>query len=111
MSTVTEVLAEVEAQPAVFTPQGDGLNDEVQISYTLFRLLASAEVEVEVFTLSGKRVYRASLQGQGAGRHRVAWDGRDDRGQLVGPGLYLVRVAVETDAGREAQVQTVAVVY
>ena len=110
-SSLGSVLAKVEAQPAVFTPQGDGVNDEVQIGYTLFRLLETAEVEVEVFTLSGKRVYHSSLTRQGAGRHRVAWDGRDDQGQLVGPGLYLVRVEVKTDEGREAQVQTMAVVY
>jgi len=105
------VLADVEVHPAVFTPQGDGINDQVAINYTLFRLLAATEVEVEIFTLSGRPVWRQALGTRQAGRHQVVWDGRDDRGQLVAPGIYLVRMRVETDQGPFAQVRNLAVVY
>ncbi|MBT5325540.1 MAG: hypothetical protein HOL51_05385 [Gemmatimonadetes bacterium] len=105
------VLADVEVHPAAFTPQGDGINDQVAINYTLFRLLAATEVEVEIFTLSGRPVWRQALGTRQAGRHQVVWDGRDDRGQLVAPGIYLVRMRVETDQGPFAQVRNLAVVY
>ena len=109
------VLAEVRVEPAVCTPQGDGINDRVQINFNLFRILGEAEVEVEVevevFNLLGQRVWRAVQRGREAGRHAVVWDGRDRTGLLVGPGLYLVAVGVETDEGRERKLRSVAVVY
>ena len=105
------VLAEVRVEPAVCTPQGDGINDRVLINYNLFRILGEAEVEVEVFNLLGQQVWRAVQRGREAGRHAVVWDGRDRTGLLVGPGLYLVAVGVETDEGRERKLRSVAVVY
>ena len=108
------VLAAMEVDPNAFTPQGDAVNDEVQIGYTLLKVLGAPEVVVEVFDLRGRclwRVWRAGPSGREAGRHAVLWDGRDQSGRLVGPGLYLVRVAVETDRQREERMACVAVVY
>jgi hypothetical protein len=56
-------------------------------------------------------VRRLAHETKGAGRHRVAWDGRDDRGDLVAPGIYLVRVEVNADTGRRARVLPLAVAY
>ena len=105
------VLGQLEVQPVGFTPQGDGLNEQVQISYTLFRVLAAAEVEVEVVALNGERVWHRRMGRQGNGRHSVEWDGRAAAGQLVEPGLYLARVQVKTDQGRFARLQPIAVIY
>ena len=105
------VLAAMEVEPAVFTPQGDAVNDEVQIGYTLLKVLGAPEVTVAVFDLRGRCLWRAGPSGREAGRHAVLWDGRDQAGRLVGPGLYLVRVVVETDRQREERMECVAVVY
>ena len=105
------VLGQLEVQPAGFTPQGDGLNEQTHISYTLFRVLAAAEVEVEVVSLNGKRVWHRRMGKQRNGRHSVEWDGRDTAGKLVAPGLYLARVQVKTDEGRFARLQPVAIIY
>ena len=48
------------------------------------------------------------------GEQRFGWDGRDDQGRVVAPGLYLCRIEVEADAEAFAgQVQTriIAVAY
>ena len=111
LASLGSVLDRVEAKPAVFTPQGDGVNDRVQISYTLFRVLAAPQVVVAVYTLAGKRVWQQRLEGQSAGRHMVEWDGLDMQGRLVGPGIYLVRVGVETDGGEVVRVRSLAVAY
>ena len=105
------VLGQLEVQPAGFTPQGDGLNEQVQISYTLFRVLAAADVEVEVVALSGERVWHRRMGEQGNGRHSVEWDGRDTAEELVEPGIYLARVQVKTDGGSFARLQPIAVIY
>lgn len=46
-----------------------------------------------VFTVDGRRLARLPLD-QG----RATWDGRDSRGRLVAPGIYLVRVEGERSA-------------
>jgi hypothetical protein len=41
----------------------------------------------------------------------VRWGGQDDGGRLVAPGIYLVRIGVDTDDGLVERVHAVAVVY
>ncbi|MYA22521.1 MAG: T9SS type A sorting domain-containing protein, partial [Gemmatimonadetes bacterium] len=51
---------------------------------------------LEVFTLTGQRVAVLSTGQQQAGRHRLAWDGRDNEGRPLASGVYLYRlVSVE----------------
>ena len=54
---------------------------------------------------------RCSQRLRPRGAHTARWDGRDGAGQLVGPGIYLARVEVETDKGSEIRLQPVAVAY
>jgi flagellar hook assembly protein FlgD len=65
-----------------------------------FALARSGPVAVRVFDARG-RLVRALLDGQSrsAGRHEIAWDGRDAAGQACASGVYLVRV----DAGGQPQ--------
>lgn len=105
------ILREVSVAPALLTPQGDSVNDEAEISFVLFELLGQADVEVEVFKMSGERVCLLSSQARGIGRHSVRWDGRDDGGRVVAPGIYLARVEVNTDTGQRARTLPVAVAY
>ena len=46
-----------------------------------------------------------------SGPNQVAWDGRDDNNTTVRPGLYLIRLEANTDAGDATQMRSVAVVY
>ena len=107
----TGVLGEVVVGAGIFTPQGDGVNDQLSINYTLFRVRQASEVTVGMHALDGRRIWQAQPGAQSAGRHMVRWDGRDEAGQLVPPGVYLARVEVATDKGGEVRVQPIAVVY
>ena len=109
-SSLGNVLDAVEVRPESFTPQGDGINDEARVEYSLFSV-RSTQVDIEVFTLGGSRVRGLYSGTQSAGRHVVRWDGRDDSGQMSAPGLYLMLVAVEADEGRHEHLQPVAVAY
>ena len=110
-SSLGEVLGPVSADPPVFTPQGDGVNEQVRIGYSMLRVQEGVEVEVGVYTLSGARVWATPLERQGVGRHWVSWDGRDDRGKRVSPGLYLARVTVATGERDFERLQRLAVAY
>lgn len=60
-----------------------------------FSLAHDAEVKISVFDLRGRRV-RALLPRTtfSAGPHQPSWDGRDDAGREVPPGLYLAQVEI-----------------
>ena len=109
--SLESVLSAVVIAPAVFTPQGDAINDQVAIEYTLFSVLNAVEVDVELLTLAGQRVRSLSGGVQGAGHHALQWDGRDESNQLVAPGVYLARIGANTDRGRVVRFGAVAVAY
>ena len=56
-------------------------------------LPAAAVVQAGIFDVQGRRV-RALAAGArlGAGRHRLTWDGRDERGHAVASGVFWLRV-------------------
>jgi len=105
------VIGEVSAAPRAFTPNGDDVSDEVSISCTLLQLTSPTEVRVEVCDLSGRSV-RLVFSGRCEnGTYRWTWDGRDEHGDLVPPGVYLYRLEVRADEGREERVGTIVVAY
>lgn len=116
------LLSQVRANPQIFTPNGDGLNEDTVVEFTLARVSAPQEMEIGVFDLNGRLVRR--LGGFLSGGQYVRppdsrdpagapgyWDGRDAAGVLVAPGIYLLRVRVDLGQGDETRVRTVAVVY
>lgn len=62
-------------------------------------LPASGHVRVEVFGPDGRRVRTLADRDADAGALSLAWDGRDERGTAVPPGVYLARA---THAGASA---------
>ena len=50
---IKKLITGIEVRPLVFTPNGDGINDEVVFSFRVTRLSASSPVEVTVYDLSG----------------------------------------------------------
>jgi hypothetical protein len=109
--TGADVIGSLNVTPRIMTPQGDGINDVVDIEYAVFHVLGTASVQTTVHRLDGTEVWRAPAAMESAGRRVVTWNGRDGSGNLVLPGVYLVRVEVDAEAGRAARVQSIAVAY
>jgi hypothetical protein len=106
------LIGQVVVEPPVFSPNGDGVNDQVRIAVEVFVIEGDKGLEAEVYDLAGRRVRRLDLGRRLSGRQQFAWDGRDTSGRLVPPGLYLLRLGVETDAARTAiRVKPLHVVY
>ena len=103
--------------PAVFTPNGDGINDELALRFAVVLVGASRAVEVSVFDLSGRLVRTLrKREAVGAGDYELEWDGEDETGQRVPPGAYALRfhVAADDDGADLDErdiIRTVAVAY
>lgn len=80
--TLTGRLSEVHVQPNPFTSGTD-------LSFTLGR---SGPVTVRIYDLLGRLVATLQDGAMSAGLHTLPWDGRDMHGNLVGHGIYMVRV-------------------
>jgi hypothetical protein len=57
-----------------------------------FALPSAQGTRLDVFDVSGHRVRNLVDNRLEAGVHRVAWDGRDERGNPLSPGVYFVRL-------------------
>jgi len=93
------------------TPNGDGINDQIALEYILLKATDPVGVKVIIYDLSGREVRRLYDARDSSGPNQVAWDGRDDNNTTVRPGLYLIRLEANTDAGDATQMRSVAVVY
>ena len=54
----------------------------------------AAQVSVEIYDISGRRVRTLESGVLPAGEHRVVWDRRDDRGREAASGIYFCRAIV-----------------
>jgi hypothetical protein len=107
----SQVVGPVAISPRLFTPNGDGTNDQAQISYTVLHLLEPSPTQVGIYDLAGNRVRQLSSTEVQNGRITLQWDGRDDSGRLVRPGIYLVSVEIRSDRQTERRSSSLSVVY
>lgn len=94
-----EVISGISISPNPFSPNGDDLYDECNISFFLSR---EATVTVEIFNIQGdrKRVLAETFPFSGTDLDDTAprrvpgliWDGRDHIGELVPYGVYVLRI-------------------
>ena len=92
-----DLLVIEEIRPNPFTPNGDGVNDEARIAYSLLKLTDSAPLEVGIYDIGGRHIRELYMATQASGRYTLVWDGLDDQGALVPPGLYIYRISVHAD--------------
>ncbi|MCR4439069.1 MAG: two-component regulator propeller domain-containing protein [bacterium] len=81
-----------QGPPGAFVVAANWPNPFAGGTRLLVTLHAPSEVELSVFDLSGRRVCVLVHGLLSAGEHEVWWDGRDERGHELPPGLYLGRV-------------------
>ena len=106
------LLAPLRVEPPVLTPNGDGVNDGTMVQISVYHVEGQRRVRVGVHDLAGRRRRDLSIEPQSpSGTHRIPWDGRDDAGQLLPPGAYVVRVQLPADAGASEAVRLVSLVY
>jgi len=106
-----DLLSAVATAPNPFSPNGDGINDRLEISFSLQRLTDAVPVLAEVFDMAGQRVRKLRGDLGASAFYQLAWDGRDERGEIAPPGLYILRIVVEADSGSEETLTQIGLVY
>jgi hypothetical protein len=86
--TVLERLTNLPRQFAIYQNYPNPFNPSTTISYELPK---SSEVSLVVYNLLGQKVRTLVNGNVKAGRHKVRWSGRNDRGQSVASGIYIYR--------------------
>ena len=105
-----KTVGELQLSSAVLTPNADGTNDELTISYALVNVSGSVPVTVGVFDLSGRQVALMTSD-RASGSFTETWDGTDGGTKLMPPGIYLIRMDVTTDKATDTVLSSVALAY
>ena len=126
-SIIKGIISNVQAIPKVFTPNGDKTNDFTVIEFTLTKI--RADIKIKVYNTKGSLVATIYDDKVDPGEWFVKnkfgltqaqvesmdlpgyWNGEDEDGDLVPPGIYLYQVVAETDEGDKIESGTVVVGY
>jgi len=95
----------------IFTPNGDDVDDRLEVTFDLFRVNVPRPLTIGVYDLSGRQRHVLDLVDVTAGPQRVEWDGLDAGGKLLPPGNYLLRLRFEGDAQSETIDRAIAIAY
>ena len=110
-SSLGRILGGVSSQPPVFSPNGDGINDRTLIAFQVAQVLGPAPLEVRIYDLAGRPMATLHDREVANDSFLLPWDGRDDSGALVAPGIYLARVHLDGDAETHVELGAVGVAY
>ncbi len=95
----------------VLTPNGDGVNDRIEIEYDLLNLSGGVPVRVEIYDLAGRSLGRVLQSTADSGRAMMQWSGRAGNGSVLVPGMYILRFEVEADSGMDVIERVVTIAY
>ena len=90
-----DLLVDVEVTP-VFTPNGDGINDQLTIAYKLREVNSDRPVLIRIYDLAGNLITQLPVLEVRSGTFTQEWDGRNAQGSLLRPGIYLYELSLES---------------
>ena len=80
-----------------------------------FQLNRDAEIDIKIFTVSGRQIRHLSgLWGQ-PGFNMIPWDGRDEVGDILANGVYLYKILARAQDGdktsKESEIGRLMVIH
>ncbi len=89
------LLVDIAVTSNPLTPNGDGVNETLEIAYKLREVTASRPVRLAIYDLAGQLVVELPPITARSGEFAHRWDGRDAAQELVPPGTYIWRLQLE----------------
>lgn len=99
----------LEVSPEVFSPDGDG-QDDFLVIHPGYRTAGSV-IDLYVTDLSGNLVRQIISMGISGAEDQYFWQGTDQHGNIVLPGIYIVHLRSVSHSGNRMQRKACAVVY
>jgi outer membrane protein OmpA-like peptidoglycan-associated protein/flagellar hook assembly protein FlgD len=97
---------ELTLKPDPFSPDNDGVDDELYIDSKIEDLSPISVWNLEIYDPTGKHF--TAFAGQGLPAPKIIWDGLSDKGELVQAAEdYPLRLTVTDDVGNKAQLERV----
>ncbi len=62
-----------------------------------FELTQPADVQISIFTISGRKIYQSQKQSFSQGFHFIDWNGKDHYGDNIANGVYLYKIKAVGD--------------
>lgn len=87
---------EIIIHPQVFTPDGDGIDEQTLITFPLEYL--RNHIDIFIFDLRGKIVRKTSFDSGGEFAY-FYWDGRDENGKILQCGIYIILIRIKDMEG------------
>ena len=91
-----DLLVDVQV-PQVFTPNGDGINEVLTLTYKLREVTADRPVQVRIYDLAGRLVAHLPVIKARSGAFIQEWNGRDGEDALVQPGTYIYELTLDSE--------------
>ncbi|MYC73592.1 MAG: hypothetical protein F4X17_23065 [Gemmatimonadetes bacterium] len=104
-----QLIDALELASPVITPNGDGINDALDMRFVVFKLDAAVPT-LALYDLAGRQVAEVEARPTAMG-HRFTWTARDASGTLVAPGIYLYRLDLGAESGPGTHAGSISVVY
>ncbi len=104
-----QLIDSLELASPVITPNGDGVNDVLDMRFVVFKLDAATPTLV-LYDLAGRQIAAVESTPTATG-HRFTWTGRDELGALVAPGIYLYHLDLGAESGPGTHAGLISVVY
>ena len=103
------LVGDVEIAPAAFTPNGDGVNDAVDISFMVFKA-KGIKPQVQIFDVAGRLVAQPTGS-EVTGRWHFRWSGQTAGSGLALPGMYFCRIDPGAASSGEAVLRPLVLAY
>ena len=106
-----DLLARLDIGAGVFTPNNDGINDALEISFDVLKVIDARPIDAHIYDLHGRLVRKLNDAPGVAGHYQLSWDGRRDSGAMATPGLYLFRLQIAGDSTTRTLVRSIGLSY
>ena len=113
-------LVDVRIDPNPFTPNGDGKNDATIIDFSVANISGTKPLRITVSDLTGRKVktlvdIRSGINpffgDPRTGGKGFLWDGKDDNGKKLRPGVYIIQISLDVDNGGQVVTKSVVIAY